>query len=627
MSKQDDTNKQDNTNKSKRNSFKSLWKAIRLLAKDMPVIFPVAVLQAVLSAVQPYIGIILSAEILNELTDANRNMDHLFRLAVLLVGLNFLSRLLVNLGWQSFDLLKYIEMKRHDCRVALKAWGMDYEMLSNSKINERRRRMGHWGYSHGIVAMIQQFYEFLQSMITIGISVWLVVEFFAARAVGEGRLVQFLNHFSAPIIFLFLFGLSTAVSVKTSAMSQKRFYQFDEDSSEPFNQYFSLMDFCCAQYKSGKDIRIFHGADTIHRKMRELINIIVGQERKVTKFNRNISTLTTSLSWLFNIFVYLFVGLKAICGAFGVGSILRYTGMVNQLGGGITNLCNVIRSFIQNRSYLDDYFDFIELSNHTAKGTLSVTDEVKKNYEFEFRNVTFTYPEAETPSLKDVNCTFRKGERIAVVGRNGSGKTTFIKLLCRLYDPQEGQILLNGVDIREYNYDEYLSFFSTVFQDYSLFAFKLGENVASESEYVSEKVVDALNNAGLAERLATLNKGIETPLYKYFSEDGVELSGGESQKVAIARCLYKDAPYVIMDEPTAALDPLAEADIYQRMNQFVGDKGAIYISHRLSSCHFCDRIFVFESGAIEEHGTHNELLEAKGLYEKLWTAQAKYYAQ
>ena len=627
MSKQDDTNKQNNTNKPKRNRFESLWKAVRLLAKDSPAIFPMAVLIAVLSAVQPYIGILLSAEILNELTDANRNMDHLFRLAILLVGLNFLSRLLVNLGWQGFDVLKYIEMKNHDCRVALKAWGMDYEMLSDSKINERRRRMGHWGYSHGIVAMIQQFYEFLQSMITIGISVWLVVEFFAARAVGEGGLVHFLNHWTAPVLFLILFGLATAVSVKTSAMSQKRSYQFDEDSSEPFNQYFGLMYSCCAQYKSGKDIRIFHGADSIYRKMRGVIDIIIGQERKVTKFNRNISTLTISLSWLFNILVYLFVGLKAICGAFGVGSILRYTGMVNQLGNGITNLCNVIRSFIQNGSYLDDYFDFIELTNHTAKGTLSVTDEVKKNYEFEFRNVTFTYPEAEAPSLKDVNCTFRKGERIAVVGRNGSGKTTFIKLLCRLYDPQEGQILLNGVDIREYNYDEYLSFFSTVFQDYSLFAFKLGENVASESDYTSENVVEALNNAGFAERLATLEKGIETSIFQYFSEDGVELSGGESQKVAIARCLYKDAPYVIMDEPTAALDPVAEADIYQRMNQFVGDKGAIYISHRLSSCHFCDRIFVFESGAIEEHGTHNELLEAKGLYEKLWTAQAKYYAQ
>lgn len=627
MNEQDYTNEHDNINKPKRNRFESLWKAIRLLAKDSPVIFPVAVIIAVLSAVQPYIGIILSAEILNELTDVNRNMDHLFRLAILLVGLNFITRLLLNLGWQGFDVLKYTEMQHHHRRVALKSWGMDYAMLSDPKINERRWRIGHWYYEHGIVAMIQQFYEFLQAVITIGISVWLVVEFFAARAVGEGGLVRFLNHFSAPVLFLFLFGLTTAVSVKTSVMSQKRAYQFDEKSSKPFNQYFSLLDSCCAQYKKGKDIRIFNGADTIYRKMREVVDIIIGQERKVKKFNRNISTLTTSLSWLFNIFVYLFVGLKAICGAFGVGSILRYTGMVNQLGNGVTNLCNVIRSFIQNGSYLDDYFDFLELTNHTAEGTLSVTDEVKENYEFEFRNVTFTYPGAEVPSLQNVNCIFRKGERIAVVGRNGSGKTTFIKLLCRLYDPQVGQILLNGVDIREYNYDEYLCFFSTVFQDYSLFAFKLGENVASESEYVSEKVVDALNNAGFAERLATLEKGIESPLFQYYSEDGVELSGGESQKVAIARCLYKDAPYVIMDEPTAALDPVAEADIYQRMNQFVGNKGAIYISHRLSSCHFCDRIFVFEGGSIEEHGTHNELLEAKGLYEKLWTAQAKYYAQ
>ena len=240
--------------------------------------------------------------------------------------------------------------------------------------------------------------------------------------------------------------------------------------------------------------------------------------------------------------------------------------------------------------------------------------------------MTFAYPGAPGPSLSGISCRFRKGEKIAIVGRNGSGKTTFIKLLCRLCDPQEGEILLNGVDIRKYQYQEYLSFFSTVFQDYQIFDFKLGENVAAESEYDGERVKEALENAGFGERLRTLADGLDTQLFKRFSEDGVELSGGESQKVAIARCLYKDAPYVVLDEPTAALDPVAEADIYQRMNRFTRDKGAIYISHRLSSCHFCHRILVFEEGRIAEQGSHEELLAAKGLYRRLWDAQAQYYA-
>ncbi len=160
-----------------------------------------------------------------------------------------------------------------------------------------------------------------------------------------------------------------------------------------------------------------------------------------------------------------------------------------------------------------------------------------------------------------------------------------------------------------------------------IFAFRLGENVASESDYDEEKVTQALRDAGFGERLDSLEKGLDTQLFQFFSEDGVELSGGESQKVAIARCLYKDAPYVILDEPTAALDPVAEADIYQRMNQFTRDKGAIYISHRLSSCHFCDRILVFEKGRIVEQGTHDALLQAEGQYQKLWHAQAQYYAE
>ncbi len=182
------------------------------------------------------------------------------------------------------------------------------------------------------------------------------------------------------------------------------------------------------------------------------------------------------------------------------------------------------------------------------------------------------------------------------------------------------------MDIRRYKYEEYLKFFSTVFQDYQIFAFRLGENVAAESEYQEERVKKALEEAGFGERLASLEAGLHTQLFKRFSEEGVELSGGESQKVAIARCLYKDAPYVVMDEPTAALDPVAEAEIYQRMNRFTRDKGAIFISHRLSSCCFCDRVFVFEKGQLVEQGSHGELLAAEGRYRKLWDAQARYYA-
>ena len=217
---------------------------------------------------------------------------------------------------------------------------------------------------------------------------------------------------------------------------------------------------------------------------------------------------------------------------------------------------------------------------------------------------------------------------MAVVGENGSGKTTFIKLLCRLYDPQEGQILLNGIDIRKYRYDDYMHIFSVVFQDFQLISQPLGDNVAGSCRYDREKVETVLRKVGFGERLDRMPNGLDTVLYRDFSETGVELSGGEAQKVAIARALYKDSPFIILDEPTAALDPIAEAEIYARFNEIAQDKTTIYISHRLSSCRFCDEIVVFSDGRVIQQGTHETLLaQETGKYAELWHAQAQYYTK
>jgi ATP-binding cassette subfamily B protein len=217
---------------------------------------------------------------------------------------------------------------------------------------------------------------------------------------------------------------------------------------------------------------------------------------------------------------------------------------------------------------------------------------------------------------------------MAVVGMNGSGKTTMIKLLCRLYDPTEGAITLNGIDIKQYDYGEYLSIFSVVFQDFKLFSFSLGQNVAASVDFDGGRAMDSLKKAGLSERGPFMHKGLDTPIYKDFEEDGVEISGGEAQKIALARALYKNAPFIVLDEPTAALDPIAEAEIYSKFDEIVGDKTAIYISHRLSSCRFCDDIAVFHEGELIQRGSHDSLLsDTDGKYYELWNAQAQYYRE
>ncbi|MBD5129323.1 MAG: ABC transporter ATP-binding protein [Ruminococcaceae bacterium] len=292
---------------------------------------------------------------------------------------------------------------------------------------------------------------------------------------------------------------------------------------------------------------------------------------------------------------------------------------------GITGISNELADFRMSAERCKDVFDFLEIPDKKYKGTIPTEKRNDNEYEFEFRNVWFKYPGSEQYVLRDVNLKWRIGEKMALVGRNGCGKSTLVKLLCRLYDPTKGEITLNGVDIRKYDHEQYMALFAVVFQDSSLFSFSAAENVAASTEFDAKRVEDCIRRSGLSERLDSLPNGINTYLYKDFDEHGVEISGGEAQKLCIARVVYKGSPFIVLDEPTAALDPISEHEIYTEFNNIVGTRTAIYISHRLSSCRFCDEITVMDNGEIVERGSHNELISAGGNYSKLWSAQAEYY--
>ena len=340
------------------------------------------------------------------------------------------------------------------------------------------------------------------------------------------------------------------------------------------------------------------------------------------------NAVARATSAIFTGLIYVFVCLKAWAGAFGVGSITQYVSAVTSLSRNVSSLVEALGDMRCNATFLQTTYQFLDIPNSMYQGSLSTEKRSDRQYEVEFRDVSFKYPGSEIWALRHVSMKFKVGNRLAVVGENGSGKTTFIKLLCRLYDPQEGQILLNGIDIRKYNYRDYMNVFSVVFQDFQLVSQPLGANVAGSMEYDREKVEKCLIDAGFGERLENLRSGLDTYLYKNFAEDGVDVSGGEAQKIAIARALYKDAPFIILDEPTAALDPIAEAEIYSKFNDIAGDKTAIYISHRLSSCKFCDEIAVFHEGAVIQQGRHEELVaDESGKYYELWHAQAQYYTE
>ncbi len=337
------------------------------------------------------------------------------------------------------------------------------------------------------------------------------------------------------------------------------------------------------------------------------------------------SAVSGAVSQAFMGVIYLFAGLKALGGAFGVGSVTQYVGALAGMAEGLTDLLVIVGELRANAEYLKLTYDFLDIPNRMYQGSLTTEKRSDRKYEIEFRDVSFKYPGTDIWALRHVSMKFDVGERLAVVGENGSGKTTFIKLLCRLYDPTEGEILLNGINIRKYRYEDYLALFSVVFQDFKLLSQPLGHNVAAAENYDRQCAEDCLNKAGFGSRLAELPHGLDTCLYREFEDDGVEVSGGEAQKIALARVLYRGAPFIVLDEPTAALDPEAEAEVYTKFNDIVEDKTAIYISHRLSSCRFCDEIAVFDQGQVVQKGVHDALVKTDGKYQALWEAQAQYY--
>ena len=383
-------------------------------------------------------------------------------------------------------------------------------------------------------------------------------------------------------------------------------------------------------YTSGKDIRLYGIEKPLAAYMGdEVYGSICDSEERSQMRRAGLKLISTVMNYFLRFGVYLLLISGALRGGVSVGSIAQYVTSVMLLLAAANGFVRAWQVAMTNDQYLKRFFSYFDIPNPMYQGTLSVEKRDDNDYCIEFRDVSFRYPNTETYALRHVSLRFRIGERLAVVGMNGSGKTTFIKLLCRLcrlYDPTEGVILLNGVDIRKYNYDEYLSIFSVVFQDFRLFSFSLGQNVAAGAEYDRERAVSCLREAGFGERLAKMPEGLETSLYQDFDKAGMEISGGEAQKIALARALYKNAPFIVLDEPTAALDPVSEYEVYRKFNEISGGRTAVYISHRLASCRFCDEILVFHEGQIVQHGAHEALLaESGGKYAELWNAQAQYY--
>lgn len=373
----------------------------------------------------------------------------------------------------------------------------------------------------------------------------------------------------------------------------------------------------------GKEIRLNSMGKWLLAREREYfvkVNINMTRQNNYFIHSGNLGAIFTFYQ---QVIAYGYLIFESVKGLISIGSFTMYIGAVTSFA---TSFKSVLDSLMEIRVY-DMYYDnldeYLSIPKKLREGAhKQLHDGV---HIIEFQNVSFRYPGSDRYALKNVNLIIRSGQKLSIVGENGAGKTTFVKLLTRLYEPTEGAILMDGINIRDIEYDQYMSKFSTVFQDYKLFSFSLKENVALTLPIDEKRIHDVLRYVGFDEKLDKLPKGIETAVFKNFDETGFEPSGGEGQKIALARALYKDAPIVILDEPTAALDPRAEYEMYQQFNDMVKSKTAVYISHRLSSSKFCDVIAVFCGGEIVEYGSHDELLVKDGLYSELFNMQAQFY--
>ena len=592
-----------------------------ILRKYCPGLSEQKALYEFIHSLQPFISIWFSARIVDELTNHCRK-DYIASYVICVITINFICIVFQNVllhicNEKESQMWIWFEKVFSDKQMSL-----DYDDLEDVSIQKQRQEVEEnlFMFGNGLAQLVWGTSVMVKVFVNIFVALLMSGTLFISKT-GE----KIVDH---PIWIVAILGCITLCGFSNYKATRKENSLFMKwcDNSLWFNRTFMFFGHeLYTNLERAKDVRIYR-QDTLAIKKIEELEAWGKAEKKNSFHMAFFPSVAGFIVGLGNCACYLFVAIKAFLGAYGVGSVVQYVSVLTRLGDGIRDLMFMVSDNELYCAHLKKMYDYLDIPNHMYQGSLTVEKREDNEYYIEFRNVSFKYPRTENYVLRNVNLKFKIGEKIAVVGMNGSGKTTFIKLLCRLYDPTEGEILLNNVDIRKYDYKEYMSIFSVVFQDFKLFSFGLGQNVSASFHYNEELAKKCLEKAGFYGRLQSMKKGLETSIYKDLDEEGVEISGGEAQKIALARALYKNAPFIILDEPTAALDPIAEYEVYSKFNEIVQDKTAIYISHRLSSCRFCDVIAVFDGGQIVQRGVHDRLLQdTHGKYYELWNAQTQYY--
>lgn len=565
------------------------------------------ILNQCLSSIVPVIAVLGPKYILEELMGSQR-VEVLATYVGILVGYIFVANSLSSwLSLQSFTL-----------RIKVTAeWGLfmhkklaeaDFENLESPHFLDLKEKADKFLYGdfHGFS------YLFDSALTLIG-------QFFTL--IGIISIIATMN-----IWMVILFLVLIMVSSWFESRAKKKDMELSMEAvgvERGWNYYSELFE----NFEYGKEIRMNHLEDWLLEKEKNYSDVAIDYYRRRNNFHIKSGIVTSAMTLIQQVTAYVYLLAKIISKDLSVGDFIMYLGAVTAFSEAMRK---VMDSFVEIKAYgiyYDATMEYINVPMMMRQNQHKHPNETW--HEIQFENVSFCYQGQAKDVLRNINLTIHQGERISVVGENGAGKTTLIKLLIRLYDPTEGRILMDGIDIREYDYEEYMELFSAVFQDFKLFAMPLSQNIKLSRHDKNERkneIENILKNVGMENCLSELPKGMDTAVYKIFEDSGFEPSGGEGQKIALARAIYKDSPIVILDEPTAAFDPRAEYEMYKHFDELVEGKTAIYISHRLSSARFCDRILVLKEGEIIECGTHDELYETEnGVYRELYQMQAQFY--
>ncbi|MFC3745653.1 ABC transporter ATP-binding protein [Paenibacillus sp. GCM10012306] len=577
-----------------------------IILRQNPLYLLFSVLQIATTIIQPFISIFLFKYLLDTL-DHGDPFSYSVRIILLFLIISLVNsnlRIVADNFTKLYAKNQMIPMSMMFCKKAVE---MDYQNIENPEIaNEINRAVN-------VLLNKDHLEHYLGSINSICISF------------GQ-LLITMVIMSKMNVLVLMTIGAVTLLNYLIHLKAQQRNHETRKEIA-PVDREWRYLTSLTHDSSFGKAVRVF-GLDQF------LMHKIEGNRKRFIAIRRRMANRDFSSSFWVDILnvvqeaiIFLWLVFSVIYNGLSLGNFSLIFNSSQQLTESFSTLSNGFVKLYQNNNYINDFFSFLCREERLRKGGSKFVDWEGGTGILELDHVSFRYPGSDRYAIKDLNLIIAPGERITIVGDNGAGKTTLVKLIMRLYDVTEGEIRYNGMNIKQYDYDEYLSVISTVFQDYKILAASIYENIALNdvNEADKAKLDEILINCGLMDKVKSLPAGGETLLSRVYDQEGVELSEGQKQSIALGRALYKEAPVVILDEPTASLSPMAERDLYARFDELTQGKTVIYISHRLSSAQISDKICVIHDGMLAEYGSHEELIGLNGIYAKMFTLQSKYY--